>query len=122
MDNSAAANSKKFIRVGFYVFLWGFTAWLVIPLFTLDKVELIRATEYFYRSATGVVIMIILFGKTVFDLLFPQDTSGRKSTIYVALLTLYTIALAGGIIFMCLRILIIYLSNTAATAAPSVEY
>jgi hypothetical protein len=122
MDSSAAANSKKFIRVGFIVFLWGFTAWLVIPLFTLDKVELLRATEYFYRSATGVVIMIILFGKTVFDLLFPLDTSGRKSTVYVALLTLYTIVLAGGIIFMCLRILIVYLSNTAATSATTVDY
>jgi hypothetical protein len=122
MDGTAAASSKKFIKVGLFIFLWGFTAWLVIPLFTLDKVELLRATEYFYRSATAVVIMIIIFGKTIFDLLFPQDTSRRKSATYVALLTLYTIALAGGIIFMCLRILIVYLTNQATSTPTTIEY
>jgi len=36
MDGTAAANSKKFIRVGFILFLWGFTAWLVVPLLSAE--------------------------------------------------------------------------------------
>jgi hypothetical protein len=95
--------------------VWIVTAWLLVPLITLDKVELRRSTEYFFRSAAGTVLMIIMFGKTIFDLLFPLDTSRRKNLLHIGLLTLYTIALASGIIFMCLRILMVYLNANAST-------
>jgi len=103
--------------------VWIGTAWLLVPLITLDKVELRRSTEYFFRSAGGIVLMIIMFGKTVFDLLFPLDTSRRKNILNVALLTLYTIVLASGIIFMCLRILMVYLNaNTSTFTGPDIQY
>ena len=103
--------------------VWIGAAWLLVPLITLDKVELRRSTEYFFRSAGGIVLMIIMFGKTVFDLLFPLDTSRRKNILNVALLTLYTIVLASGIIFMCLRILMVYLNaNTSTFTGPDIQY
>ena len=103
--------------------VWIVTAWLLVPLITLDKVELRRSTEYFFRSAAGTVLMIIMFGKTIFDLLFPLDTSRRKNYVFVGLLTLYTVVLASGIIFMCLRILMVYLNaNTSTFTGPDVQY
>jgi len=59
--------------------------------------------------------MIILFGKTVVDLLFSQDLSRKKSYLYVAFLTVYSIALAGGVIFMAIRILLLYLNKNSST-------
>jgi hypothetical protein len=88
-----------------------FTAWLLYPLIFLDTVTLHDATKYFYRSALGIFIMIILFGKTLFDLFFPLDTSRKKTAIHVAFLTVYALVMAGGIILMCLRILLLYLKS-----------
>ncbi len=103
--------------------VWIVTAWLLVPLVTLDRVELRRSTEYFFRSAAGTVLMIIMFGKTIFDLLFPLDTSRRKNVLYVSLLGLYTLALASGIIFMCLRILMVYLNaNASSFSGGDVQY
>ena len=113
------------MRIVIFVSVWLFTAWLLMPLITLDKVDLHSSTEYFYRSAGGVVIMIILFGKTIVDLLFSQDLSRKKSILYVTFLTIYSIGLAGGIIFMCLRILLIFLNANASTytgTTPDIQY
>ena len=98
-----------------FIALFAFTAWLVMPMITMDKVELRKSMEYFYRAAGGVVIMIILFGKTVTDLLFSQDLSRRKSWTYMGLLTFYSIALAGGIIFIAVRILLLYLNANSSS-------
>jgi hypothetical protein len=110
----AAIPTSKFI---FFIVMWVVTAWLVLPLITLDKVELRDSMQYFYRAAGGVVIMIILFGKTVTDLLFSQDLSRGKSALYMTFLTVYSLALAGGIIFMAVRILLLYMSTTSSTGA-----
>lgn len=101
-------------RIAIFIAVWIFTAWLLMPLITLDKVELRSSLEYFYRASIGVVIMIILFGKTVTDLLFSQDLSRKTSALYVAFLTMYSIVMAGGIIFMAVRILGIYLNTSSA--------
>jgi len=107
-------------RIAIFITVWVFTAWLLMPLITLDKVELRSSLEYFYRASIGVVIMIILFGKTVTDLLFSQDLSRKTSTLYVVVLTVYSIVMAGGIIFMAVRILGIYL-NTSSAFQPSTD-
>jgi hypothetical protein len=98
-----------------FIAVFAFTAWLVMPMITMEKVELRKSMEYFYRAAGGVVIMIILFGKTVTDLLFSQDLSRRKSWTYMGLLTFYSIALAGGIIFIAVRILLLYLNANSSS-------
>jgi hypothetical protein len=109
-----------------FIAVFAFTAWLVMPIITMEKVELRKSMEYFYRAAGGVVIMIILFGKTVTDLLFSQDLSRRKSWTYMGLLTFYSIALAGGIIFIAVRILLLYLnansSSFTGAADNAVQY
>jgi hypothetical protein len=110
MDKATRQSADIWISVLIFILVWTVVAWLVYPLLTLDKVELRKATEYFYRSAGGIILMIILFGKTLFDLLFPQDLSPRKSYMYVAFLAVYSIGLAAGIIFMCLRILLVYIN------------
>jgi hypothetical protein len=101
----------KCVVLGLYLILWIFTAWLLYPLIVLDTVNMKNAEEYFYRSAIGIAIVIILFGKTVFDLLFPQLGRTRKSTLNIVFLVLYALAMAGGVIFMVARMVSVYLSN-----------
>lgn len=57
--------------------------------------------------------MIILFGKTLFDLFFPLDTSRKKTALHVAFLTVYALVMAGGIILMLLRILLLYMKSNS---------
>lgn len=101
----------KWGRTGALILVWIFTAWLLYPLIFIGTVRLQDATKFFYRSALGIIIMIILFGKTVFDLFFPLDTSRRKSILHVLFLTLYALLMAGGIILMLMRILLLYLKS-----------
>jgi len=124
MDKVKNAREITPARIVIFVCIWILTIWLVMPLITLDKVELRSSMEYFYRASIGVVVMIILFGKTVTDLLFSQDLSRKKSAAYVAFLTIYSILLAGGIIFMAVRILVIYLNATSAaqTTTTDIQY
>lgn len=123
MELAKSASVKKGTRVFLILLVWAFTAWLLYPLIALDNVDLRSSLEYFYRAAGGVVIMIILFGKTVVDLLFSQDLSRRKSYLYVTFLTVYSIALAGGIIFVAIRILLLYLNkNSSSFTGTDVQY
>jgi len=112
------------MRIVIFISVWLFTIWLLMPLITLEKVELRSSLEYFYRASAGVVIMIILFGKTVTDLLFSQDLSRKKSVLYVTFLTLYSLFLAGGIIFMAVRILLVFLNTSPAfqPQTPDIQY
>lgn len=109
-DGSSPALSRL-IRITSFVLIWGFTAWLIYPLVFLDTVTLHNATGYFYRSALGIIIMIILFGKAVFDLFFPLDTSAKRATVHVVFLTIYALVMAGGIILVLMRILLLYLKS-----------
>lgn len=111
MAESEAASLRKGGRIAALVLVWAFTAWLLYPLIFLEAPTLHEATKYFYRSALGIIIMIILFGKTVFDLFFPLDTSRKKATLQVVFLTVYALLMAGGIIFMLARILLLYLKS-----------
>ena len=101
----------KTIKFGLLLILWIFIAWLLYPLITLDSVNMQNAEEYFYRTAIGIVVLIILFGKTVFDLLFPQFGNARKSTINIIFLVLYAFAIVSGVIFMIARMVSVYMSN-----------
>ncbi len=111
MDAVKTSPVKKGAKVIFFLLVWTLTAWLLYPLLVLDTVDINNVNGYFYRSAAGIVIMILMFGKTVIDLLFPQDLSKKKSFLYLSFLTTYTIALVVGIIFVVMRILVVYLKN-----------
>jgi hypothetical protein len=102
---------KKEISFGFELILWIVTAWLLYPLIILDSVNMENAKEYFYRSAAGITIMIIFFGKTITDLLFPQVSSKKIPLFDTIFLTGYSILLAAGIIFMFVRMVLLYLKS-----------
>ena len=91
--------------------LWILAAWLLYPLINLDTVDMENAKEYLYRTAFGIALMVIFFGKTILDLLFPQVTMRKMPLMNTIFLTLYAFLLAGGIIFMALRIIMLYLKS-----------
>ena len=102
---------KRGTRIVLFLLVWAVTAWLLYPLAVMDNVDINNIKNYFYRSAAGIILMILMFGKTIIDLLFPQDLSRKKSFLFVSFLTVYTVALVVGIIFLVLRILAVYLKN-----------
>jgi len=106
--------SPKFRKVAFFVFIWAVTAWLILPLLFMKTVTLQEASKYFFRSGLGIILLIILFGKTVTDLFFPLDTSRRQSLLHVVFLTVYALVMAGGIILILFRILALYLKSGSA--------
>jgi hypothetical protein len=111
-------DSKKITGIAFIVFIWIFIVWLLYPLIALDSINMINAKQYIYRSAIGIGLMIILFGKTVFDLLFPQVTNRRIPILNSVFLTIYSLLMAGGIIFMVSRMIVLYI-RTQGEAMPS---
>jgi hypothetical protein len=111
---SSILASSRFRKIALSVVVWGITAWLIFPLLFLKTVTLQEASKYFYRSALGIILLILLFGKAVTDLFFPLDTSRRKSLLQVAFLTVYALVMAGGIILILFRILALYLKSGSA--------
>lgn len=53
MTGTQSSWLNKGITVGFVVFLWIVTAWLLYPLMILDSVNMENAKEYLYRTALG---------------------------------------------------------------------
>jgi len=83
--------------------LWILAAWLLYPLVNLDRVDMSTVKPYLYRSALGLTLLIIFFGKTLFDLIYPWIYSKKLPRLNAVLLTLYAAALGAGIIFMIIR-------------------
>lgn len=101
-------------KIAAMVLVWGITIWLIFPLLFVKEPSLQEASKYFYRSALGITMMIILYGKTLFDLFFPLDTSRGKTVAQVVFLTLYALGMTGGIIFVLFRIFALYLKGGSA--------
>lgn len=102
---------KKLGQPALFLLLWGVTVWLLYPLIVLDNAFTINAKEYLFRAVIGITIMIILFGKTVFDLFFPLSTSNKTTALQTVFLTLYSMILAGGIIFMLGRLVSLFVRS-----------
>ena len=117
MDGNVSFVFKKASKIGYILLLWCFTAWLFYPLFTLNAIQLANAKAYLYRSAMGIAIMLILFGKTIFDLFFPQSVSQTRSILNTIFLALYSIFIAGGVIYMASRIIVLYI-RSSDTGSP----
>ena len=114
MDNTRQERLKKIPTYVLILVLWIVTAWLLYPLINLDSVHMENAKEYLYRSAFGIALMIIFFGKAVYDLLFPQVTYRKIPLLNTILLSVYAFLLAGGIIFMAVRMIVVYLRSREA--------
>ena len=111
MNTPRAEGLKKKWMWVLTLFLWILAAWLLYPLINLDTVDMDNAKQYLYRSAFGIVLMVIFFGKTILDLLFPQVALKKMPLMNTIFLTLYAFLLAGGIIFMAIRIIMLYLKS-----------
>jgi uncharacterized membrane protein YhdT len=103
--------SKGRFSLAVVLALWIITAWLLYPLIAADTVDMSNVKEYIYRSALGITIMIILFGKTLVDLIFPLVSSEKMPLVNTLLLTVYSLALAGGIVFMIVRLVFLYMKS-----------
>jgi hypothetical protein len=97
--------------LAFTLILWLFTAWLLYPLIALDRVDMSNVKQYLYRSALGLTMLIIFFGKALFDLIYPWVVGRRLPVLNSVFLTLYVLALTGGIIFMVLRLTLLLMKN-----------
>ena len=112
MKSTKSMKFKKEIVFGLVIILWIITAWLLYPLINLDSVDMENAKEYLYRSAIGITILIIFFGKTILDLFFPEVTFKTMPLLNTIFLTIYSIVLAGGIIFMITRMIILIMRSS----------
>jgi hypothetical protein len=102
------------IVTAFILVLWVATAWLLYPLVVLDRVDISNVKSYLYRSALGLTMLIVFFGKALFDLIYPWVV-GRKLPVRDAvLLTLYLLALTGGVIFMIIRMTLLLMKSRQA--------
>lgn len=111
MDSASSANLKKGFGIITIIALWIFTAWLFYPLFTLNAIQMANAKLYLFRAAIGIAILLILFGKTIFDLFFPQSLSETKSIMNTIFLAIYSFVIAGGIIYMVARMIVLYIRS-----------
>lgn len=111
MDRAKSSRFKKGAKLVFILTVWVVTAWLLYPLITLDSVDMENTKEYLYRATAGIAVMLILFGKTIFDLLFPQTISQKKALLNTIFLTFYCVAIVCGILFMVSRMIVLYLKS-----------
>ena len=99
---SKTARDKPWV-IALTLALWILAAWLLYPLVNLDRVDMSNVKATLYKSALGLTLLLIFFGKTLFDLIHPWVYSKRLPRLNAALLALYALALGGGIVFMILR-------------------
>ena len=91
--------------------LWILTAWLISPLIHLDRLDMSMAKWFIYRISLGLTIMLIFFGKTLFDLLFTSQNSKKRLWFQTLFLSLYALAIAVGLIFMVVRMIGFYIGT-----------
>ena len=101
----------KRIVWAFTLILWIFTAWFLYPLINLDQVDMSNVKPYLYRSVLGLTLLIILFGKTMFDLLYPWVVGRKLPLMNAVFLTLYALALSVGIVFLLTRLVTLFMKN-----------
>lgn len=107
---SKTARNKPWV-IALTLALWVLAAWLLYPLVNLDRVDMSNVKATLYRSALGLTLLIIFFGKTLFDLIYPWVYSKKLPRLNAALLILYAIGLSGGIVFLILRMALLAMKD-----------
>jgi hypothetical protein len=102
---------SKEVAFSLTLVLWAAAAWALYPLVDIDNVDMGNVKTYLYRSAMGVTILVIFFGKTLHDLIFPWVTSRTIPRWNAILLTLYLVLLSGGIVFVVVRMAVLLAKN-----------
>ena len=104
-------NKEKIKKLAVTLGLWILVIWLLYPLITLDSMAKFNLNPYLFRSTIGILIMIIMLGRNVFDLFMPQAYSQKTPAGKTLFLVLYSFVMAGIIIFMISRLIKIYIGS-----------
>ena len=107
----------KRIVLAFTLLLWVVTAWLLYPLVALDRVDMSNIKLYLYRSVLGLTMLIIFFGKTMFDLIYPWVVGRKIPLVNAVFLTLYALALSAGVCFLLIRLALLLMRNRQGAGA-----
>ena len=108
MNKKLTLHRKKIWSTALVLTVWAFTVWLLYPLFTIRSLEEWDPTAYTLRAILGIGILILFFGKTIFDLFFPLDTSKGMSWLQTIFLAVYSALLAVGILYLAGRLIVLY--------------
>ncbi len=114
MFKSRRITAKKTFDITLFVIVWLFTIWLLYPILTASSLEFWDVKTYFYRTVIGIAIMLVFFGKTIFDLFFPLDSSKSESLLQTIFLTLYGLLVVTGILYVAGRLVIFYFKSSNA--------
>ena len=114
MYKSRRITAKKTFDITLFVIVWAFTIWLIYPILTVSALEFWDVKTYFYRTVLGIAIMLVFFGKTIFDLFFPLDSSRNESLLQTLFLTIYGLLVVTGILYIAGRLVIFYFKSSNA--------
>lgn len=114
MFKSRRISAKRVFDITLFVIVWSFTIWLLYPILTASGLEFWDVKTYFYRTVIGIAIMLIFFGKTIFDLFFPLDSSRGESLLQTIFLTLYGLIVVTGILYIAGRLVVLYFNSSNA--------
>lgn len=112
MNKALKLTPKKIFDISLFVIVWAFVIWLLIPILTVNSMDFWNTKTYFWRTVLGVAIMIVFFGKTIFDLFFPLDSSKKESLLQTIFLTVYGLLVAIGILYIAGRLVVFYFKSS----------
>ncbi|MCD6193590.1 MAG: hypothetical protein B5M54_10875 [Candidatus Aminicenantes bacterium 4484_214] len=92
--------------------LLAFAFWLLFPLIFSPSISPVNAKNYFFRTLIGILLLLILFGKSVTDLFFPQGLARQVSKIKYLLLLIYSFLLASCILYIAGKLIVLYFQQT----------
>ena len=114
MVKSRRISVKKTFDITLFVIIWAFTIWLLYPILTTGTLDSWDVKTYFLRTVLGIAIMLVFFGKTIFDLFFPLDSSKKESLLQTIFLTLYGLIVVTGILYIAGRLVLFYFTSSNA--------
>lgn len=111
MDIRSLLSAKNLKSGAVFIAVWALALWLLYPLIVLQTPDEWEAEAFEMRSIFGIGLLLIILGKTIFDIFFPLDTSKGLSWFQTIFLTLYSVVLIIGIIFVAGRMIVLYFTS-----------
>ncbi|MFC2157138.1 hypothetical protein ACFLT9_04815 [Acidobacteriota bacterium] len=111
MNIRSLLSKKNLKSAAVFIAIWTLSIWLLYPLFVLQSPDDWDPESFEMRSIFGIGLLLIILGKTIFDIFFPLDTSKGLSWFQTIFLTLYSVAIVIGIIFVAGRMIVLYFTS-----------
>ncbi|MGD2295278.1 MAG: hypothetical protein PVF22_05525 [Candidatus Aminicenantes bacterium] len=112
MKHKHRPSPKKIFDITLLLIVWAFVIWLLFPILTVSAMDFWNTKTYFWRTVLGIAILIVFFGKTIFDLFFPLDSSNKESLLQTIFLTVYGLFVAIGILYIAGRLVVFYFKSS----------